>query len=529
MVLGIVKRMSASNLFRLISHSSGKGISSKGPPVRREKALNWLKIVLPSKIWRVNIEQLCRGLSLFMGSFFMVVFFLSIQKNDYSEIGYFAFGIPFLSLMWLWKGRKFILFIEAMNNRWFLVLSIVIFAVLRILWLVSLRTLPHVDFATFDYIAVLLSKYRPIQEDLSMYFLLPAWGYPFFLGIWYSLVGHTLVAGKLFNLLLGIASVPLIYKVSKQIAGTLTARMTTILFVLWPTQMMMSTVLASEHLAIFLIMIAFSFLVKETEKHQMRNVVFSAIFLALAYIVRHASVAVLPAAILLFLISGDSSKILRLKTVSVLTIGFVAVYAFYLAGMTLVYHVTPLSQGLFNLLVGTNVASKGHWNMEDQEKYFSYPTFAEANDYAKKEILRRVTSNPGEIVKLMGYKSILTWWNGTYGFYWSTLKVADDPLTSEIISNKLLFEGIAHYFHLLILLFCTVGYLSLFSDIDILKYSPILLVLFFGTGFHMILETQYRYNYVMIPFLLIIAAKGICSIYIPAPPRSVQIPPIPGE
>ncbi|GKT11006.1 glycosyltransferase family 39 protein [Desulforhabdus sp. TSK] len=377
--------------------------------------MDWLRIVLPSQIRWINIERLCRGLSLCMASFFLVVFFFSIQRKNYSEIGYFALGIPLLAIMGWWRGRKFMLFIEALNDRQFLLLSTVIFAVLRILWLLSLRTVPDIDFATFDYIAVLLSKYRPIHEPLSMYFLLPAWGYPLFLGVWYSLVGHTLFAGKLFNLLLGIASVPLIYIVSRQIAGTLIARMTTILFVLWPTQIMMSSVLASEHLAIFLIMVAFCFLLKETEKHHWRNIAVSAIFLALAYTVRHASIAVLPAAILFLLISSKSAKIPRLKTASALTVSFLAVYALYLAGMTLVYHVTPLGQGLFNLLVGTNVAAKGHWNMEDQEKYFSYGTFPEANVYAKKEVLRRVVSDPGGIVQLMGQKSILTWWNITGG------------------------------------------------------------------------------------------------------------------
>lgn len=466
-----------------------------------------------------------------MGSFFLVVFFFSIQRKNYSEIGYFAFGIPFLAIMGWWKGRKFMLFIEALNDRQFLLLSTVIFAVLRILWLLSLRTVPDIDFATFDYIAALLSKYRPIHEPLSMYFLLPAWGYPLFLGVWYSLVGQTLFAGKLFNLLLGIASVPLIYIVSRQIAGTLIARMTTILFVLWPTQIMMSSVLASEHLAIFFIMLAFCFLLKETEKHHWRNIAVSAIFLALAYTVRHASIAVLPAAILFLLISSKSAKIPRLKTASALTVSFLAVYALYLAGMTLVYHVTPLGQGLFNLLVGTNVAAKGHWNMEDQEKYFSYGTFPEANVYAKKEVLRRVVSDPGGIVQLMGQKSILTWWNGTYGFYWSTLKVADHhPLTAKILDNKLIFEGIAHYFHLLVLLSCTVGYLSLYSDVNILKYLPIFLVLLCGTGLHMIVETQYRYNYVMIPFLLVIAARGICNGFIRAvPPNSTQISSLSGD
>ncbi|GKT10715.1 hypothetical protein DSTSK_40200 [Desulforhabdus sp. TSK] len=104
------------------------------------------------------------------------------------------------------------------------------------------------------------------------------------------------------------------------------------------------------------------------------------------------------------------------------------------------------------------------------------------------------------------------------------------PLTAKIIANKLIFEGIAHYFHLLVLLSCTVGYLSLYSDVNILKYLPIFLVLLCGTGLHMIVETQYRYNYVMIPFLLVIAARGICNGFIRAvPPKSTQISSLSGD
>jgi hypothetical protein len=158
------------------------------------------------------------------------------------------------------------------------------------------------------------------------------------------------------------------------------------------------------------------------------------------------------------------------------------------------------------------VSAAGHWNKEDAEKYFSYPTFVQANEYARQEVFQRITSNPKEAIKLMAYKSVLTWADGTYGYYCSTLKLADNRLTSRIVSHEGFLGGVAQYFHLLILLLSAFGCLKLFYDRDILKYSPILLLVLFGTGLHSILETQGRYSYVMFIFLLIIASKGICSL-----------------
>lgn len=459
-----------------------------------------------------HVHHLIRALSLFLGWFFLVVFFFAIQRNTYSYIWYFTTGIPFLIVVWLWTRKSIIFFIEGLDEKRFVVLCITAFIMTRIVWLISVRSIPHADFATFDFLASLLSRYEPINQPLPRQVLVPAGGYPLFLGVWYSLVGHSLFTGKLFNLLLGAASVPLIYKLAGQISTPLVARITAILFVLWPTQIMMSGVLASEHLAVFLALVAFYFLLKEAANHRLRNVVFCAVFLGLAFIVRYALISALAASIFFLVLSGSTSKILKLKIVSGLTASFLAVYALYLLAMTMVYHITPLSQGMFNLLVGTNVSAAGHWNKEDAEKYFSYPTFVQANEYARQEVFQRITSNPKEALKLMAYKSVLTWADGTYGYYCSTLKLADNRLTSRIVSHEGFLGGVSQYFHLLIILLSAIGCLKLFYDRDILKYSPILLLVLSGTGLHSILETQGRYSYVMFIFLLIIAAKGICSL-----------------
>jgi 4-amino-4-deoxy-L-arabinose transferase-like glycosyltransferase len=472
-----------------------------------------VKSILIKAIEDTDGEQLVRVLSLLTGWFFLIVAFYSIQKrNEYSDIWYFATGIPLLVIIGLWAGKRFALFIESMNEKLFLGLCVAIFIMLRIIWLVSVRSIPAADFATFDLLASMLSNYEPIDQPIAMQVLLPAWGYPLFLAGWYSLVGQSVFTGKLFNLLLGTASVPLIYILSRQIAGCLVARIATILFVFWPTQIMMTGVLASEHLAVFLAMVAFYFFFEEMKKHRWRNVLLGAVFLSLAFIVRHTLIAVLFASIFLLLFSNNTSKILKLKTVSALMISFLAVYAAYLLAMTMVYHVTPLSQGMFNLLVGTNIASGGHWNKEDAEKYFSHSTFIEANDYAQREVYKRIASNPKGIIKLMLHKSVLTWADGTYGFFCCTLKLDNNRLTANIVSHQGFLGGIAHYFHLMILLLCAAGCLKPFDHSDIMRYSAILFVILFGTALHSIFETQGRYSYVMFLFVLIIAAKGVCSL-----------------
>src|SRR5262249_31099047 len=133
-----------------------------------------------------------------------------------------------------------------------LLLVLTALVVSRALWIALVPTQPIDDFAWYHDTASRLASgaYRaPRWPSCS---LLSAWGYPLFLARIYARLGSSLLVAALCNLVLGAGAAGLLFLLAQRLFGAPTALLAALLFALWPGQLMFTSVVASEHLAVVL-------------------------------------------------------------------------------------------------------------------------------------------------------------------------------------------------------------------------------------------------------------------------------------
>jgi 4-amino-4-deoxy-L-arabinose transferase-like glycosyltransferase len=124
--------------------------------------------------------------------------------------------------------------------------------VLRVLWVASFPAPPKSDYATFFAIAKNLAENGTYGASNAAYAYWPP-GYPFFLAAHFIVLGVHSWVPEFANLWLFCATILVVYRLGKTIADERTARLATLLLVLWPTYVA-SAGLASKEMAVVLLL-----------------------------------------------------------------------------------------------------------------------------------------------------------------------------------------------------------------------------------------------------------------------------------
>jgi hypothetical protein len=381
-------------------------------------------------------------------------------------------------------------------DKWFLVTVALLFILSRVLWIAKIPTQPFSDFYYYDHLANILSTGKPILGNLGIGYEIMSWGYPFILGIIYSIFGHSIWAVKIFNVLIGLCTLLVIFWIGRRVVDSGFAQGVTLLFLFWPSQLIMTSVLASEHLALLVVVLSIGLIAPalNSRGNTIRGAVLPGIILAFAVITRSALWAFFLAVLIaIFLTKGIHKIIFAMLT------SFVITYAIYLGGVQIIYHQGP-KPGLFDsLLKGTNIKSNGSWNEEDALSFLNSETITQANQKVWREIVRRISEDPLAEIKLAFRKPLLNWSNETYATIWSTSHLEDNCSGCWNNHLKNLWDLISQTYHELILGFGAVGFYHLFRTpskewkAEIWMFT---LYLIMGTALHMVLESQPRYHYV---------------------------------
>jgi hypothetical protein len=432
------------------------------------------------------------------------------------QINPYAFWIaPLIGVTFIWMLREKRNLILQFRARSFLLLAAFIFLVSRVSWILIVPTTPVSDFLGYDLLANLFKTGRPFQ--VSWPYLTYSLGYPLVLGGWYNLVGNSLFLAKVLNLIFGLASLLLVYRLSVRIDQTI-GRLTTLFFALWPAEMAFTSVLASEHLALLLVLgsLIFLFAALDQKDISKSNAFLSGVLLGLGFLVRAPVGITLPAGALAFMTCSQSIKS-RLSKTALLLAGFSMIYLLFLVGMRWVYQITTLPQGYSTILSGSNFASDGGWNEKDGIRFTSYPNIQEANQYAKQEVIRRITSNPINYFLLMFKKVLRTWGDETYGVMWSKYPLGT-PSWPKIIPKLSAFTSLAsQYFHIfLLLLAITACYFIITKGCMRIEFSLLIYLLLGDMALHTIFEAQARYHFWLEPCLIMIACVGLKYLIEPA-------------
>jgi hypothetical protein len=397
--------------------------------------------------------------------------------------------------------------------------AVALFVVTRVAWVASVDTVPISDFAGYEALAAMVARGGPIEVPWRLGLSLASWGYPVALGqVWRFVpdAATRLEVAKLGNVALGIVALAVLHPVTRRIAGARAAALAAFLFTLWPGQLYLTSVLATEHLAVPLLLLAALLALDllpandgttSRSAHGARppaRAVATGLVLAAAIAVRSALVSA-PFAFVAAIARGRPRGP-RLVLAIALVGGVVLGTAGYRAWLQSTYGAAPRSGLWWTLLTGTSAESGGSFSTSDRKLFFAQPTFEDANGLARTEIARRIRTEPLAIARLASWKTVQLWLADDYAAGWATERVGP----SSRVPPRDLLDALAQGFHLAALLLAFLGCARLAIRAT---RSPaidlVLLLLLFGTLLHAATESQARYHFPWQPWIFVLAAIGV--------------------
>ncbi len=456
-----------------------------------------------------------RALAFGLGIFFLVVTATAAQdpratrQHALTKV-LLAAGLAAVlaSLAWLARGSRSPL--RTIGPRGFLLAAVGLLALSRAAWIAAVPTEPISDFEWYHDLAQRFARGEPLSLGFHCG-RLAAWGYPFALGAVYALLSPSVMIGELAGLLCGAASAVVFYRFVAEAVGELPARLATLLFVLWPAQLMLSSVLASEHLALLALLLTWLLLARSfsASRHALALTASAGVCLGVSFVVRSATLtasAAAAATILLFRPPTTRS----VPRIALLLLPMALVDVGFLGLLDRVYGESPSSALAYSLMVGANQSSLGGWNEADGSSFCRNASFEEANRFAMQRARERIVQDPRAYLWLAWVKGRKLWQDGSYGAGFSTLALRASARADRVMRWSSALFVVSQGLHLLVLLLATVGLLRTAGARGTSPVCFLLLASLAATTLaHMVLECQPRYQFVTYPALLVFAALAL--------------------
>ena len=284
-------------------------------------------------------------------------------------------------------------------------------------WIYFVQTQPFSDFLHLYNYGINASQ-GDFKGFVDFYAVFPfKIGFGMVLAGLYSLFGTGLMVAKLFNVVLSVILVLLLYTGGKMLYGEKAGRIAALLLALWPAQIMYTSVIASEHLFMVLFTASILLILRFIKKYTYKNSEFYngnliliaiGVLTACAQLVRPMAMLLLPVFAVFVLIY----KRYRANTIASVGLGVKAialVIICYFAVINLanipIQNATGIdvtrSDSGFNLMIGTNTKYNGVWNEEDFGiiKKNNYD-FDKVHKEAKQIAIERLKGDPNQLIKL---------------------------------------------------------------------------------------------------------------------------------
>lgn len=220
--------------------------------------------------------------------------------------------------------------------------------------------LPHEDFADYNELALRIAEGVGFSTPAGpTAFRAP--GYPVFLALGYEVFGSFLIVAKLLNVGLGIISILVTYLLARKVFNDQIASVAVVLVAFMPSLVLYTSVLASENLAITLMLLSVYFLIRGYTLQQWADMVFGGIALGCGALTR-PGILLLPfgfVVLAFFLRKMSWMKLVGLTTVWGISMA-VAILPWTIRNMRVMGEPILIStNGGFNLAIGFNDASNG--------------------------------------------------------------------------------------------------------------------------------------------------------------------------
>lgn len=444
--------------------------------------------------------------------------------------------------------------------------------VLRV-WVVEhIQVDPASDYETYYNIARLLmddAMMSPAADAYRKYIIL----YPHTIGLpllflrpVFSIFGVSVKAALYFNLACNMVAVLLAGHIGYRCGGRVCGLLALTVMSLWPSHILFSSMIATEPSFTMLLLIAVELMLSVLDRGE-NSAFFQrpnqcllllpvlGITLAVAGAIRPVAVIALVAYAMVQM--GTANPEIWRKPVDgaqyLLCKGWccvLVVAVFYLMAGKIISGTienivmeapaSGLTASGYNMMVGLNYESGGRWNEKDalffDEQYAQLGSANAAHAACAQEALRRIRQEPENVLDLLVSKFRDMWQTDDFGIDWNLLWLEQQGrLTEELTA---LLEGLrlpGRVAWLCVLMYALIGAVQAWRKTRMPRPELLLFILIFcGTALsHMLLETQVRYHYNVIPFLILLASMAVTEWQrqianeppvkmIPVPVESVQ-------
>ncbi len=379
---------------------------------------------------------------------------------------------------------------------------------IRLAYITLIPTRPQSDFLVYHSMAI-----QFVQGDYQNSYDRPM-GYPLLLSIFYRWLPDAL-AGRLLNVFLSTLIVLLGYFLGKRIHSSSLGLISAYLLAVYPAEIMMTSVLATETAASLCITAAFlSFLSNQTKNGSKLAVVFMGFSLSIGFILRTAYLIYFP--LFLLLIAWQERKVLKTmwSKLSCTLLSFVipiALFLTYCATLLGGFSFKPLSSSVsyFPFLAGTGKIVNNSF-AKDSKIYSSWPE-------NKRAILSfntawdRIRSNPLKAIRVAIEKIDSMFGSDRYALMWSFDSVKTRLSKVQLLTLRMGFTVWAQLTKLALLLFGGVGLIYFWKTNRMVLWAIVSLILVTLLP-HLILEAQGRYRHQLNPTMALLAAGGLMYV-----------------
>lgn len=399
--------------------------------------------------------------------------------------------------------------VQRVSGRVFAIGSAALVALVRGLWVGIADTVPLSDFDVYHQSAVSIAGGSLELPELHQ------GGFPILLGVLYSLFGTDLMVAKAFNVALSVAAGLLLYRVGEELVGSTASRVAVLLFALWPAQVMMTSVVATETPTVVLLLAAMSVFLAAVRPPAASMFMFAAagVIFGVSVLVRSVSVVVAGMAVAWLLFEGRRTVPWRFAAAASLVCGLMATTGLYRAGVgpPSPLAATPLYLAS-NVLTGTNSESGGTWSAED-EALFRRIASEQGPERAPAIIYgvawKRIRSDPGEFARLVIKKFRGMWANDLYGAYWATNEMKAGPIATILKTHVTTLYVLSQVFYLSLLVLAVVGCFRMLGGQIPLGMNILVAAVLVCVGLHSLLEAQSRYHHPWALVFLVLAGRGV--------------------
>lgn len=421
----------------------------------------------------------------------------------------------FLILKYVWPKIKRIIKI---NEKYYLFIIIVLFLITRIVSLIvlkdniiqisdfdaALNVAKNMDFGTLYYRNFVHWIFMPVIHH-------------YLLGI-FGITQTTIMA---FNIFITLGITIGIYKVTQELTkNNNTSFIAALIYTIWPANIIYIGINTPEHIGSLLLVIGAYFILKIFDiKVIEKGIIYSlivGIILGISVFFKNFALVFIIAFIIYVFMYFLKNKF-KLKELRDFLVYILTIFLTYSAVTTGMYNIADRLVGEevnrsiapCYMLVGLHSTSEGNYNVDLYKEYFDTIEeygYEKGNKIILKKLAKDIKNNDG-FIDLLDKKAISLHSNDVR-VNWVEISAISNNSNAFADFLRNTYDKHNYYFFTNIILFMVISLIALIKKKD-LKLLFISLIIFGATLMLMLVESQARYTYAILPFYTILASVGL--------------------